>query len=160
MTKKKITFELKQNFNDIFMRELGLDISDDNRIYDMDSETMFQYNEKFIRYFEDENDILRGDEIEFNMLENSRLAQMLVGIYLDKVSTIRGLEIISHVSSTSVRGEKGYAAFLYIEKGQTQECRSEIFLNESVRLFNLVCKLNHTDHLYDFNEFDIIDLTR
>ena len=42
--------KLKIGFNDIVMRELGLDITEDDHIYDMDTNTIIQINEKFIKY--------------------------------------------------------------------------------------------------------------
>ena len=39
--------------------------------------------------------------------------------------------------------------------GEIKEIRSDGFENESVRIFNLICKINKTEHLYDFNKFDV-----
>ena len=55
MARKKINMpELKINFNDITMRELKLDIDDNNHIYDMDTESVYMIKEKYIKYSEDE----------------------------------------------------------------------------------------------------------
>ena len=56
------------------------------------------------------------------------------------------------------KGVKGYTLFTYIENGVTKEYRSDMFINESVRTLNLITKLNKSSHLYDFNEFDIVEV--
>lgn len=156
---KRITHDLIVNFNDIVMRELGLDITDDDKVYDMDTNTILQFNEKFIIYSEVEFPALRADQIELNLLENSRLMHTLFGVYLNKYAMRKGIEVTSYYqsSTTSNKSGSGYMAFTAIVNGVNTETKSDNFLNESVRAFNLICKLNGTSHLYDFNMFDIID---
>lgn len=152
-----IDLNMKIAFNDICMREMGLDITDDGRLYDMDTTTILQYNEKFIKYIEDEYTLVGPNEIELNLLENSRIMQTLMGLYLDKYSRRVGINITSYYSSSKVKGERGYMAFTSIDGyGRNMETRSDIFLNESVRMFSLICKVNSTTHLYDLSRFDII----
>ena len=63
MTKRELhLLNLKMGFNDIAMREWGLDITDDDYIYDMDTETIIQINEKFIKYSDLVDPILKFNE--------------------------------------------------------------------------------------------------
>ena len=56
----------KMRFNDICMREYGLDITEeDDYVYDMDTESILQFKEKFIKYCEECNPYLKPNEIEF-----------------------------------------------------------------------------------------------
>ena len=59
----------------------------------------------------------------------------------------------SHLTSYTVHAK----LIKYIENGKTKEIRSDDFMNECLRMFNLITKLNHTSHLYDFEIFDIME---
>ena len=83
---KEITFEQKCIFNDYCMRELGLNLDDNDRLVDDDTQSILQYREKFIKYQEDECVPIRPDEVEMDLLRNPRLMGILFGIYLQKFS--------------------------------------------------------------------------
>ena len=146
--------ELKIDFNDICMREMGLGTNDDDYVYIMDTMTLVQIKEKFIKYSEDQYPMLRRNEIDLNLIENPRLMETLTYMYLANrlVSTIR----IVSISQNPIAGSrKGNCVLSYEKLGEIKEIRSDGFENESVRIFNLICKINKTEHLYDFNKFDV-----
>lgn len=157
--KKKdiITQDLKCAFNDFCMRELKLDITDDDKVFYIDTNEILKYNDKFLKYPEDEYTIIRPDEIEFNLLKNSRIMDSLLSRFLDEYQHRVGIEITSVFQSTPNKGVDGYCAFTYLQNGKNVEYRSDNFKNESVRMFNLVTKLNNTSHLYDFEQFDVVE---
>lgn len=157
MARKKINMtELKINFNDITMRELKLDIDDNNHIYDMDTESVYMIKEKYIKYSEDEYPAIMRDEIDMNLIENPRLMEMLFGIWITKWAARKQVEITSFYQSAIRGSNKGFFVMTYIaSNGETQEMKSDVFVNESVRIFNLISKLNHTSHMYDLSELDI-----
>ena len=157
--KKKdiITQDLKCAFNDFCMRELKLDITDDDKVFYIDTNEILKYNDKFLKYPEDEYTIIRPDEIEFNLLKNSRIMDSLLSRFLDEYQHRVGIEITSVFQSTPHTGVDGYCAFTYLQNGKNVEYRSDNFKNESVRMFNLVTKLNNTSHLYDFEQFDVVE---
>ena len=75
----------KIRFNDICMREYGLDITEeDDYVYDIDTESIFSFKEKFIKYCEDFNPYLKPNEVEFNLLENSRMMEAIFAGFLVK----------------------------------------------------------------------------
>lgn len=154
--KKEITFELRENFNDIVMRELGLDITDNNEVFDIETDSLLSFGDKVLIYPEYEFQRLKPDQMELNFLENSRMFTMLFGMYLDSNAKAQGVEISSVYQSESKRGIKGYMAYTKIENGAIVTVKSKEFFNESVRILNLLCIINRTDHLYDFEMFDII----
>lgn len=158
-TKKKqiITQDLKCAFNDFCMREMKLDVTDDDKVYDMNTDTILKYNDKFLKYPENEYTAIRPDEIEFNLLKNSRIMDSLLSKFLDDYQHRVGIEITSVFQSTPVRGDYGYCAFTYLQNGKNVEFRSNNYKNESLRMFNLITKLNHTEHLYEFDQFDIVE---
>lgn len=161
MRKKQniITLDLKISFNDICMREMGLDVTDDDKmyLYHVDTETILKYNEKFLKYPEDEYTLFRSDEIELNLLRNSRIMDSLVSRYLHDFLMMKNIEITAFYHSTAERGKMGYCAFTYMLNGASEEYKSKEFKNESVRMLYLVCRLNKSTHLYDFNMFDIVE---
>ena len=156
MARKKINLtEIKVNFNDIVMRELGLDIDDDNHVYDLDTETIYKVKDRYIKYSEDEYPIIHPSEIEMNLIENPRLMEILFGMWIPKWERRKNVEVTSF-SQISVRGSSnGFFNMTYIENGEVKEIKSDVFINESLRIFNLICKLNHRVHMYDVSQFNI-----
>ncbi len=157
---KMIPLDTRIAFNDICMREMKLDITDDGILYDMDTESILQYKERFIKYREDENTLIYQNEIELDLLRDPRLMEILANIYLQKYSARTGINITSVYQSTSIIGERGYYGFTWVNNGINQEYRSDNYCNEALRVFNLICKLNNTCHLYTFEDFDIIEVRR
>ena len=158
MTKKKelITYEIKSAFNDYCMRELKLDVTEDDKVFYIDTNEIIKYNDKFLKYPENEYANIRPDEIEFNLLKNTRIMESLLSRFLDEYQHRNGIEITSILQSPNAGGD-GYCALTYLQNGKTLEYRSDNFKNESLRMFNLVTKLNNTSHLYDFKFFDIVE---
>ena len=158
MAKKKelITYDIKCGFNDFCMRELKLDITDDDKVYYMDTNEILKYNDKFLKYPESEYTNIRPDEIEFNLLKNTRIMESLLSRFLDDYQRRNNIEITSILQSPNPGGD-GYCAFTYLCNGKTLEYISDNFKNESLRMFNLITKLNNTSHLYDFSIFDIVE---
>ena len=73
MKKNIDMLDLKIRFNDAMMRELGLDITENDYVYDMDTESILQIKGKFIKYCDYEYPILKyNEEIELNLIENPR----------------------------------------------------------------------------------------
>lgn len=156
MAKKKIiSLDLKMRFNDIVMRELGLGITDDDYIYDMDTESILQIKEKFIKYCDYENPTLKYNEIDLNLIENPRLMETLSLPYFSNYCKRNGITFET-ISQVLINGtNKGIFVLHYCINGETKCIESEPFINDSVRIFNLICKLNKTTNLYQFNNFDI-----
>lgn len=159
--KKKITFDMKQRFNDIVMRELGLDYTEDdnNYLYDIDTTTIMRIKQKFIKYFEDDYIVLKHDEIELNVLENPRLFEIISLPFINNYCSRNNLIFHSMEQSiTDNSNGKGEFHILYIRndgKNIIEKISSDPYINESVRIFNLICKLNKTTNLYKFDKFDI-----
>lgn len=149
--------ELKIAFNDIVMRELGLDVDDDDHIVDLTIDAVYTIKEKFLKYSDDPYPRLMPNEIEFNMLLNPKLFELLFGIWVQRRAASKGIELTSFYQSKLQGSEKGFFVVNYVVGQQPMENKSEVFLNESLRIFNLICKLNGTEHLYRarINQFDI-----
>ena len=92
---KIIPLDTRIAFNDICMREMKLDITDDGILYDMDTESILQYKERFIKYREDENTLIYQNEIELDLLRDPRLMEILANIYLQKYSARTGTNLTS-----------------------------------------------------------------
>lgn len=158
---KIITQELKLLFNERCMREFKLDCDEDTGLLcDYDTEELFYYNEKYIKVPEDDTIYLEQNEIELDFIRNPRLMEIFVKRFLEQYQARTGIYVNSTYQSTSTLGERGYYAISYLQNGVTREFASDMFFNESVRMFNLVCKLNNTAHMYDFNTFDILEIRK
>ena len=154
--KPKNMLELKINFNDIVLRELGLDYDEDSyHIYEIDTMSLYQISEKFIKYVEDEYPVIHANEIELNLIENPRLTETLFGNWIIGWQNRNGVVVNSFYQS-SIRGTRqGMFIMTYEKNGRTEKIESKPFINESLRVFNLITKLNHTEHMYDVSQFDI-----
>ena len=155
MAKKVDMFEISDRFNDIMMRELGLDIDDNNYVVDLESESYLTIKEKFIKYCDNPYPMLRHNEIEMNLLENPRLTETLALPFLDRYCKRMGWTFHSTSQCSVTDSNKGYFLMSYTVNGETHDISSKTFVNESVRIFNLICKLNKTERLYQLDEFDI-----
>ena len=143
--KKKNLFDLKVRFNDIVMRELGLDL---------------QIKGKFIKYFYEDYIILKHNEMEFNVLENPRLMEMIILPFISDYCNRKNVTFQSMSQVPTNENDKGRFIVSYIEmndKGERiiHDISSDAYINESVRIFNLICKINKTTNLYNLDEFDI-----
>lgn len=147
--------DLKINFNSICIRELGLDYDEEtNLVYEIDGKKILQYREKFMEYSEMYSPLLRPDRMEFNLLENCRLFDILFARYLDKYASRNGLTISSIYTTNIPASTRGYYAFTILQNGKSIEYASDPYVNESIRLLNLLTKINKSTHLYDFEKFD------
>lgn len=161
MTKKEKEFqklyELKVKFNDIAMRELGLDVDEYDHIFDMDTSSVYTIKEKFLKYSDDPYPTIMHNEIDFNLLENPRLFEMLFGLWIQRRAESKGIELRSYDQIQVQGSNRGYFIITYIVGEEPREKKSNVFLNESLRVFNLICKLNHTEHIYKakLDQFDI-----
>lgn len=148
--KEQELFDLRVQFNDYVLRELGLDINDDNYVYDIEKQQLLQINGKFIKYPESITDsqyINKNKEIELNCIENAGLVEILAVRYINDFCKKLGITLQS-VSQECVDNNNGYFSLAYITGGNILHKDSDCFINESIRIFNLVCKLNKTDRLY------------
>lgn len=163
MTKKeKQLLDLKINFNTIAMRELGLDYNEeDGYVYrypddDNGVAELLQIKEKFIKYSEDQYPVVAHNEIDLNLIENPRLMEYLVYKYLqDNITN----EIVSvEIVQAPEGGGLCYAVLSFKADNEIRSIKSDIFVNEAVCLFNLICKIKKTTMLYRgyINDFDVI----
>ena len=152
---------LRMAFNDIAIRELDLEVDENsNRIYEVGDGTinLLQYNDRFLKYYEGPNTIVRQNEMELNLLDNNRLMQILFGRFIVKYSAIHNLEVLSYYltnNNTMANNPGQFVCTVEVAKKCTN-IESDYFVNESVRILNLICKLNGTDNRYNFKELDMI----
>jgi hypothetical protein len=153
---KSKSLEYKVGFNDYCMREMGFDIDEHNHLYDMETNTLLQIKEKFIAYNdEDVYPYLQYNEIDLNLIENYRLFETLFQVYITNYARSHNMDVRSFSLSKMKGTKKGKFTVSYMNNGEIVNIESDPYENESVRIFNLICKLNHRTHLYDFEAFDI-----
>ena len=158
MTKKEENlFKLKLAFNDIAMRELGLDVDDEDHVFDLDTESVYTIKDKFIKYSDEPYPTIGHNEIELNLLENPRLMEILFGMWIQRRAERKGIEITSYYPALVQGSERGFFVLTYLVYDEPREKKSGVFLNESIQIFDLVSKINHTNHIYKarLQEFDI-----
>lgn len=150
--KEEQLFKTMLIFNDAFMRETGLDIDDNDHVYSMETESVIAVNGKFLRYRDYEYPVNRADEIDFNLIENPKLCEQIANAWLHNHINNQILSL----DQCSIPGSsKGMFVMSYVKEGRTENIKSDPFTNESVRVFNLLCKILKRTHLYDFESMDI-----
>lgn len=152
---KEIPLNMKIAFNDICMEEMNLGIDDNDRVYDETTMSLLLFREKYLRYVDEEYVRYRPDEIEFDMLSTARIMQFITGFYINWFASQNGINITSVYQYNNSDGT-GCAAYSYLENNVVKTFSSDSYFNESVRLLNLICKMNGTAHFYDFNKFDLV----
>jgi len=151
----QITDHIREAFSDVVLRELELDITEDDKIYDADTMTLLQIDNMFLKYCPTQYTIVQHNEIKFNVIENSKLMQSMFGWYCNKLIN-RGLNILSF-NQYIQNNFKGIAAVkISRPNGMIDTVESDLYLNESVRILSLICKLNGTDSMYNFEELDVV----
>lgn len=158
LNKDEQMHEIKMDFNNIVLRELKLGLDDYDHIYDKETDSVYQISERYIKYSEDMIPILHTNEIDFNVIENPRLMEILFGMWVSKWEKRNSTKVTSYYQSAIRGSKKGFFVLTYLVNGATKEFKSDVFVNESMRIFNLVCKLNHTDHLYDRDILNRLDI--
>lgn len=154
MNKAKL-LDIKIRFNDAVMRELGFDLTDEDYLFDMDTETVLQIKEKYIKYCEVDDPYIKHNEIEMNLLENPRLTETLIIPFIHNYCARKNI-ILQSIAQVPIKGsKKGFFIMYYSINGETKDMKSDPFENESVRIFNLITKMNKTSHMYQFDLFDI-----
>lgn len=155
LIKREKSYDLKVNFNDICMREMKYDVTDEDYLYNIDTDEIIQIKDKFIKYFEDGYPEVNHNEIDLNLIENSRLMETLFLYYVRRWIERKHYKFVAIAQSPISGSSKGEFILTYEDNGAIKNIKSDAFDNESLRIFNLVCKLNHTSHLYEFNDFDV-----
>lgn len=151
--KKDNLFKTMLIFNDAFMREVGLDIDDNDHVFNMETDSALVINEKFLKYRDYEYPVLNANEIDFDLLGNPKLCETLINMWLhDHINN----DILSLDQCIIPGSIKGTFVLSYIKNGKTEQLKSDPFINESVRVFNLLCKITKRTHLYDFNSMDVV----
>lgn len=151
--KKNDVFRTILIFNDAFMRETGLDIDDNDHVYNMETDSALVIRDKYLKYRDYEYPVLNANEIDFNLLENPKLCETLANMWLhDNINN----NILSLDQCIIPGSKRGTFVLSYFKNGKIENIKSDAFLNESVRVFNLICKITKRTHLYDFESMDII----
>lgn len=165
-----VTDDLREIFNDVCLREMGLDLTKEDLVYDIESNTVLQFDGLYLKYCPSKYTIINQSiETRFNLIENPKLMTMLASMYCTKELNKKGYKVLG-LNQYIVNQQKylGYVA-LSIERinpavmynGQVagrivmQDIQSDSFINESVRLLSLVCKVNGTSDMYDLSALDV-----
>lgn len=153
-----ITDELRIRFNQFCTTELGFDIDEQTeRLYDLDTDELVVINEKFIKDYEGEYSDIRyyANDTKLLLLDNAGLLTALFMIYLGKFNGT--MDVLTFQHSTSTKGDSGkFSCTIKGVNGINEIIESDSFMNESVRIFNIICKINKTVMRYNFKEFDVL----
>lgn len=134
-------------FGDLTLREIGLDVNEDNHIVDEETGMPILMKGKFLKYNHGPAKRVTRDEINYDPLNNSKLMNMLFGYYSDKLESegSRGIDMCA--SAITPNGKQ----VLKVKTGD-DSIQSNPYYNESVRLMDVICKLNDSGE--DVSKYD------
>lgn len=139
-------------FGDLTLRELGLEINQDNHIVDQDTGHLLTFKDKKIKYNTGIIFRLNKDEISYDPLNNPKLMNHLFAYYTNKLADEESVYIGSYFNIPVNNSDK----FVMKVKTDDSFIKSEPYFSESVRIMDIVCKLNDSDtdvSKYDFKNF-------
>ena len=114
LNKEEQMHEIKIDFNNIVLREFKLGLDDYDHLYDKETDSIYQISERFIKYSEDMIPILHTNEIDFNVIENPRLMEILFGMWVNKWEQRNAAKVTSYYQ-TAIRGsKKGFFVLTYL----------------------------------------------
>lgn len=151
-----VTDDLREAFNDVCMKEMGLDITDTDLIYDIDTNSILQIDGMYLKYCASEYDQINPNmEIRFSLIEDPKLMAYLTTWYCEKVINSINCKLLglNHyiIDNNTYRGyatltvQPNYNVYYngeIVGYGCIREIRSGNYINESVRLLSLICNLN------------------
>lgn len=162
-----VTDELREAFNDLCLREMGLDLTENDLVYDVESNTIMQFDGMYLRYCDSKYTIINeATDIRFDLIDNAKLMNILASWYCSKELAKRGYRVLgmnqyitnkntySGYLTLSIEGSMGTYNGTAIGRVNLQDIRSGEFINESVRLLSLVCTINGTAEMYDLKQLD------
>lgn len=134
-------------FGDLTLKEIGLDIDEDNHIIDEESGMPIMMKGKFLKFNCGPANRTTKDEINYDPLNNPKLMNFLLGYYSDKLESegSRGVDICF---STVGPEEK---QILKVKTGD-DTLESNPYHNESVRIMDIICQLNESEQ--DVSKYD------
>lgn len=135
-------------FGDLTLRELGLEVDKDNYIVDQDTGNLLTVKDKKIKYNSETIFRLNKDEISYDPLNNSRLMNHLFGYYTSKLADEESIYIESYFNIPTKDSNKSIMKV----KTQDETFKSDAYFNESVRIMDVICKMNDSDT--DVSKYD------
>lgn len=156
-------YEAKLRFNDMFLREAKLGTTEeDGYVYDYNTNDILTIKGKPIKYCEYE--LPRANEIDLNLIENPRLASTLAVPYINNRCAMFGYQFYGVSHSISNGSKKGYYTVTYKDanSNELKSFSSSLYVNESIRIFDVICRLNDTIHLYtnELAKMDLLDFRK
>ena len=123
----------EKEINMIIMREMGLEIGNNNRIYDQDTGTELKINGM--------NIVAPGcyqkQSMEFNPYNNKKMMSQLFGYFLNKISDEGGPNVIAFYNGDNSRIE--------CKTEDNEVISSGSYSKETLRYVDLVMRLNDED---------------
>lgn len=163
-----VTDNMREAFNDVCLREMNLDLTTDDLVYDVETESLLQCDGLFLKYCPSKYTIInKNKETRFDLIENPKLMTILTSVYCERQLNKRGIKILGlNQYITDKNTGYGYVSLsLEAMKHLTyngeiagtwivNDINSDNYINETVRLLSLVTKINGTDKMYSLEALD------
>jgi hypothetical protein len=141
-----------KEFNDIIMREIGLEIDDDLNIRDQDTGDLIQYKGKQVKLAESTTRAAKN-EIPFDPINNSQFMANMFGYYTQKLhAEDENLSVNIFYQTDKTEEGKSRIEAKVSDNGNNCTLSSKEYYNDSLKYAELISKLNGNN--IDFSEID------
>lgn len=138
--------EMDREINNIIMQEIGLEVGENNKIYDQDTGDAIKINGL--------NVVAPGcytgrQSIEFDPYNNRKMMTQMFGYFLDKNSEETGIDAISYYNIE----ESGKAGKVECKMSDNTVITSKEYLRDSLKYTDIIAQLNGGE--LDLSKFDV-----
>lgn len=130
----------QKKLNDFIIKEAGLELDNNNHVIDQDTGMPIIIKNKYVKYNNGPVSRLYPNEIEFDPLNNSYLANEICSNYINKLYEEGELNSIAYGISNKERNTEGVATCI-----ADTNIVSDIYNLDSLKYIDLIAKINKTD---------------
>ena len=126
--------------NNVLIQKIGLELDDQNHLIDQDTGQPLHFNGKIIKYNHTNINRLAKNEVEFDPLNNTSMANYLCGYYIEKMNAEEETDINIYSQSNKDRDTPGI-----VEARQNDMIiKSDTYVKDSLKYIDLINKIDNS----------------
>lgn len=127
-----------KTINNILIQKIGLELDENSHLVDQDTGQPLHFNGKAIKYNYTNINRLAKNEVEFDPLNNTSMANYLCGYYIEKMNNEGETDISIYSQSNKDRDTLGNVE---ARQGDTV-IKSDSFVKDSLKFIDLIDKVD------------------
>lgn len=135
-------------FNDLMLELIGLDVADSGLIIDDDYDTVIAIKQKFMTIYPEN---VTHNTILYDPARNPSIMDKLFKYYLTKVERETGVLTKSIVYGSAPKGAKSY---IEVNMEDDNVYRSGNYFNDNIKCGDIIIRMNDDTNTYDLTSLD------